>query len=253
MRKPDLVVASDGSGDVRTVQEAIDRVPANNRARYVILIKPGIYRQQVKIPSNKPYVTLLGQNAENTVLSFNLSNSQVGSTSASFSTYVGANDFRAENLTFENSFGPGSQAVALLVEADRAVFLRCRFLGWQDTLYAKAGRQFYQDCYIEGHVDFIFGAATAVFENCTIHSKGQGYLTAHMRFSETEPTGFVFRNCRLTCVNTGKGVFLGRPWRAFGRVVFINTEMQAHIRIEGWDNWRDPAREKTAWFAEYKS
>jgi pectinesterase len=143
---------------------------------------------------------------------------------------VGANDFHAENISFENSFGQGAQAVALLVEADRAVFRNCRFLGWQDTLYAKSGRQYYKDCYIEGHVDFIFGAATAVFENCHIHSKGDGYLTAHMRFSTSEPTGFVFRNCKLTAANTNKGVFLGRPWRPYARVVFIDTEMDRHIR-----------------------
>jgi PelA/Pel-15E family pectate lyase len=248
-----LTVAADGSGNFTSVQQAVDHVPDNNRQPVVIYIKPGIYKEQIRVPAGKPFVTFLGSKAAQTILTFYLSNPQVGSTSATYSTYVGASDFHAENITFENSFGPGSQAVAMLVDADRAVFRNCRFLGWQDTLYAKGGRQYYKDCYIEGHVDFIFGAATAVFENCQIQSKGAGYIAAPMRFSDVEPTGFVFRHCRLTGVNTGKGVFLGRPWRPFGRVVFIETKMDGHILPAGWDNWRDPEREKTAWFAEYKS
>ncbi|MEO8436214.1 MAG: pectate lyase [Pyrinomonadaceae bacterium] len=252
-KRSDFTVAADGSGDFTTVQQAVDRIPENNSQRFVIYIKAGTYKEQVRVPTNKPYVTFLGEQPEKTRLTFGLGNSQVGSTSASYSTYIGASDFHAANLTFENSFGVGSQAVAILVDADRAIFRNCRFLGWQDTLYAKNGRQYYKDCYIEGHVDFIFGAATAVFENCQIHSKGAGYITAQMRFSESEPSGFVFRRGRLTGSNTGKGVFLGRPWRPFGRVVFLQTEMQAHILPAGWDNWRDPEREKTAWFAEYRS
>jgi pectinesterase len=182
-----------------------------------------------------------------------LSALQAGNTRLAFSTRVSANDFRAENLTFENSFGTGSQAVALLVEADRAVFENCRFLGWQDTLFINGGRQLFTDCYIEGHVDFIFGSATAFFDNCEIHSKEAGYVTAHFRMSDEERTGFVFYRCRLTGMNTGRGVYLGRPWRPFARVVFIECWLGSHITAEGWDNWRDPGREKTAWFAEYKS
>jgi PelA/Pel-15E family pectate lyase len=185
-------------------------------------------------------------------LSFNLSNKDAGSTSASYATYIGGHDFYAENITFENSFGQGSQAVAVLVEADRAVFKKCRFLGWQDTLYAKNGRQFYKDCYIEGHVDYIFGQAAAVFENCHIHSKGDGYITAPMRFAADEPAGFIFNKCRLTSSNTKNGIYLGRPWRDYGRTVFIATQMDAHIRPEGWHHWL-PEREKTAYFAEYRS
>jgi PelA/Pel-15E family pectate lyase len=251
--KPNIVVATDGSGDVKTVQEAIDRVPENNKKRFVIFIKQGVYKEQIKVPANKPYISFIGEKAESAKLTFNLTNRDTGSTSASYSAYIGGHDFYAENITFENSFGTGSQAVAVLVEADRIIFKNCRFLGWQDTLYAKGGRQFYQNCYIEGHVDFIFGQATAVFENCHIHSKGDGYIAAPMRFSETEPTGYVFIRSKLTGENINKGVFLGRPWRAYGRTVFLETEMDAHIRPEGWDNWRDPAREKTAYFAEYKS
>jgi PelA/Pel-15E family pectate lyase len=120
-------------------------------------------------------------------------------------------------------------------------------------LFVNGSRHYFKDCYIEGHVDFIFGTAAAVFEDCTIHSKGQGYVTAHYRTSNEEDTGFVFLRCRLTGDNTGNGVYLGRPWRPYARVVFIDCWLGSHIRAEGWDNWRDPAREKTASFAEYKS
>ncbi len=247
-----LTVAADGSGDVKSMQEAIDRVPENNKKRFVISIKPGVYKEQIRIPANKPYISFVGEKAETTKLTFSLSNKEAGSTSAAYAVYIGGHDFHAENVTFENSFGTGSQAVAVLVEADRAVFKNCRFLGWQDTLYAKNGRQYYENCYIEGHVDFIFGQAAAVFENCVIHSKGDGYIAAPMRFAADEPSGFVFINAKLTGENTTKGVYLGRPWRDYGRTVFLDTEMGAHIRPEGWHHWQ-PEREKTAYFAEYNS
>ena len=247
-----ITVAADGNGDVKTVAEAIAKVPDGNKIRCTISIKPGTYDEQVRIPASKPYISFLGQAGEKTVLTFKLSNREAGSTSAAYATYIGGHDFYAENITFENSFGAGSQAVAVLVEADRAVFKNCRFLGWQDTLYAKNGRQYYKDSYIEGHVDYIFGQAAAVFENCHIHSKGDGYITAPMRFAANEPSGFVFVNSRLTSENTSKGIYLGRPWRDFGRSVFINTKMEAAIRPEGWHHW-EPHREKTAYFAEYGS
>src|SRR5688572_7873052 len=248
----EIRVSADGGGDVRTVSHAIEKVPANNTSRCVIRIVPGTYKEQVRVPANKPYVSFIGENAEKTVLTFNISNKDAGSTSAAYATYIGGHDFYAENITFENSFGPGSQAVAILVEADRAVFKKCRFLGWQDTLYAKNGRQYYKDSYIEGHVDFIFGQAAAVFENCHVHSKGDGYIAAPMRFAADEPAGFIFDRCRLTSSNTKNGVYLGRPWRDYGRTVFLNTVMDAQVRPEGWHHW-EPHREKTAYFAEYGS
>ena len=251
--KTDLTVEANGKGDVKTVSEAIAKVPENNKTRFVIFIKQGVYKEQIRIPANKPYISIIGESAENTKLTFNLTNKDTGSTSASYSFYIGGHDFYAENLTFENSFGKGSQAVAVLSEADRLVFKNCKFLGWQDTLYAKNGRQYFESCYIEGAVDFIFGQAAAVFENCVIHSKGDGYIAAPMRFAETETSGFVFINSKLTGENTEKGVFLGRPWRAFGRTVFLETTMDKHIRPEGWNNWNNAENEKTAYFAEYNS
>ena len=229
-KKADLTVSADGSRHVRTVPEAVDKVPENNSRRFVIYIKPGVYKEQIRIPASKPYITFIGDSAEKTILTFNLSNKDAGSTSASYSFYIGGHDFYAENITFENSFGTGSQAVAVLAEADRVVFNNCRFLGWQDTLYAKGGRQYYRDCYIEGHVDFIFGQAAAVFENCMIHSKGDGYIAAPMRFSDTENSGYVFIRSRLTGENTKDGVYLGRPWRAYGRTVYLRPRW---ARISG--------------------
>lgn len=251
-QKADITVAADGTGNVKTIREALKQVPENNPRRFVIAIKPGTYNEQIRVPANKPYVSFIGTDAAKTILTFSLSNKEAGSTSAAYATYIAGHDFYAENITFENSFGQGSQAVAVLSEADRAIFKKCRFLGWQDTLYAKNGRQYYIDCYIEGHVDFIFGQAAAVFENCVIHSKGDGYLTAPMRFAANEPAGFVFHKSRLTAENIKAGVYLGRPWRDYGRTVFLNTEMGEHIRPVGWHHW-EPQREKTAYLAEYRS
>lgn len=246
-QKADLTVAPDSP--LSSVQAAIDRVPENNPKRFVIALKPGVYHEQVRIPANKPYISIVGTDAAKTVISFNLSNKDAGSTSASYTVYIGGHDFYGENITIENSFGTGSQAVAALVDADRAVFRNCRFIGWQDTLYAKSGRQFYKDCYIDGSVDFIFGQASAVFESCEVHSKADGYITAPMRFAADEPAGFVFHKCRLTSNEVKNGVYLGRPWRDYGRTIFIDTEMGDHIRPEGWNHWL-PEREKTAYFAE---
>jgi len=257
-KKIDLTVAADGSGDVGTVSEAIAKVPENNKKRFTIFIKKGVYNEQIRIPANKPYISFIGESAETTKITFNISNKIAGTTSAAYAFYVGGHDFHAENLTFENSHkyekgGQGQQAVAVLSEADRLIFKNCKFLGWQDTLYAKNGRQYFENCYIEGNVDFIFGQAAAVFEKCVIHSKGDGYITAPMRFAADEPSGFVFINAKLTATGVDKGVFLGRPWRAFGRTVFLNSEMGAHIRPEGWNNWGKTENEKTAYFAEFNS
>ena len=248
-----IVVAADGSGNFKSVQQAVDQIPDGNTKPVVIHIKPGVYQEQVRVGAGKRFITFRGEDAKKTVITYKLSAQQAGNTRLAFAVLVNASDFRAEHLTFENSFGPGSQAVAVFVDAERATFQDCRFLGWQDTLFVNGSRHLFKDCYIEGHVDFIFGTASAVFENCAVHSKGAGYVTAHYRTGDEENTGFVFIRCRLTGENTGNGVYLGRPWRPYARVVFIDCWLDEHIKPEGWDNWRDPAREKTAWFAEYNS
>ena len=253
-RKPDVVVAADGSGDVKTLKEALSRVPTNNRERFVIFIKRGIYNEQITVAASKGNLSLLGENAEETKITSSVNSAAGGSSwPPGCSAYIGADNFRAENITFENSFGAGAQAMAVVANADRLVFRNCRFLGSQDTLYAKAGRQYFQNCYIEGSRDFICGQAAAVFEDCRLHSKGDGYIAAPMRLSSAEPGGLVFLHCKATGEKIRNGVFLGRPWGPYGRAVYLETDMGAHIRSEGWNNWDKPASEKTAYFAEYNS
>ena len=250
------VVAADGSCEFQTIQRAVDHVldhPPENVGRVILEIRPGVYRERLKVPQDSPRVTLAGSDPASTVITYGMGAAAAGGTFFSPVVEVDGAAFEAVNITFENSFGVGTQAVALSLHSDRAVFRNCRFSGWQDTLYAASGRHYYRDCFIEGHVDFIFGNAAAVFDRCEIHSRGSGYLTAHRRTRSDEPTGFVFRDCRLTGAE-GSGTFLGRPWRSSARVVFLNCWMGGHIRPEGWDNWnRTVANEKTAWFAELGS
>jgi pectinesterase len=248
-----VVVSQDGKGDFKTIQQAIDHAPLYGSDRLVIEIRPGSYHERVMVPQDRPRVTFQGQDAATTVITYSMSATAAGGTFFSSIVHIEADEFEAENITFENSYGVGSQAVAISVQSDRAYFRKCRFLGWQDTVYANRGRQYYKDCYIAGHVDFIFGNATAVFDHCEIHSLGAGYITAHSRLTADGPTGYVFYHCDLTGENTGKGVFLGRPWRPYARVVYLDCNLGAHIRPEGWDNWRSEANEKTAWYAEYNS
>lgn len=251
-QKADLVVAADGSGDVRTVQEAIDRVPAETAKRFVIFIKPGIYDEQIKVDASKPPLTFRGEKAEETKLTFKVKVTPTDSPWPACAVSIGANDFHAENITFENSFGGGVQAMAVVTKADRLIFRNCRFLGWQDTLFARRGRQYFENCYIEGDTDFICGQASAVFENCVLHCKRNGYVAAPMRFSAAEPSGFVFIRCRVTGPKTRNGVFLARPWGPYGRAIYIKSEIGAHIRPEGWANWNDTTNYKTAYFSEFE-
>jgi pectinesterase len=248
-----VVVAADGSGDFKTIQMAVDHAPPSDSQRLIIEIHPGVYRERVSIPQDRPRVTLLGKDASSTVITYNMSAASAGGTFFSSTVNVQGAEFEAENITFENSYGVGSQAVALSIHSDRAVFHNCRFTAWQDTLYAALGRQYYRDCFIEGHVDFVFGNAAAVFDHCEIHSRGAGYITAESRTTPGGPGGYVFYQCRLTGENTGKGVYLGRPWRPYSRVVYLECWMGEHIRPEGWDNWGKVENEKTAWYAEYGS
>jgi pectinesterase len=165
------------------------------------------------------------------------------------STVIDADDFIAENITFENGAGPRGQALAIRVDGDRAVFRKCRFLGWQDTVFLNRGRQYFEDCDIAGHVDFIFGGATAFFERCHIDCRGDGYITAASTPAD-QPHGFVFAHCRITG-SPGVRTYLGRPWRANSAVAFLWTDMSGVVRPEGWHNWDLPEREKTARYAEY--
>ena len=254
----EIVVALDGSGNFKSVQEAIMSVPAATADSPVIIrIKPGTYRELIYLQREKRFFRLIGEDATRTILTYNLNANIVGSdgkpigTFRTPSTQIDADDFVAEKITFENSAGPVGQALAIRVDGDRAVFRNCRFLGWQDTILLNRGRQYFENCYIEGHVDFIFGAATAWFERCHIHSLRDGYITAASTPTD-QSFGFVFSHCKITGAS-GVRTYLGRPWRAYSAVIFLNTEMSDVVRPEGWHNWNFPEREKTVRYAEFAS
>jgi pectinesterase len=252
----DMIVALDGSGNYTSIQAAIDATKAFPDKRISIFIRNGVYKEKVRVPGWNNKLSLIGESVENTIISFddyfNKINRGRNSTFFTFTLLVEGNDFYAENLTIENTAGPVGQAVALHVEGDRCTFHNCRFLGNQDTLYAAGQntRQYYDSCYIEGTTDFIFGAATAVFAFCTVHSKSNSYITAAST-PEGKPFGFVFLNCSLTADSAINKVYLGRPWRDYARVVFLNCRMGYHILPAGWDNWSSPEREKSSLFAEF--
>lgn len=259
-QKYDFVVAPDGSGEFKTVQEAIDAVPDFRKKRTFIFIKNGTYKEKLTLPASKTLVTLVGEDAKKTILTYddyaqkkNRFGEEVGTTgSASF--YIFGSDFTAENITFQNSAGPVGQAVAVRIEGDRVYFKNCRFLGNQDTLYTygEKSRQYYQNCYIEGTVDFIFGWSTAYFDNCTIFCKQNGYITAAATLPETK-YGYVFRNCTITGSAPEHSFYLGRPWRPYAKTVFLNCQLGKQIKPEGWHNWDKPEAEKTTFYAEYNS
>jgi pectate lyase len=256
----DFVVAADGSGDFTTVQEAIDAVPALRRNRTRIFIRNGVYKEKLVLPTTTVNVSLIGESVEQTILTFddyasrkNRFGEDIG-TSGSASFFLNGDGFSAKNITFENAAGPVGQAVAVRVDGDKVQFENCRFLGFQDTLYTHGinSRQYYKNCYIEGTVDFIFGSSTAVFDDCEINCKSPGYITAASTKEETE-TGYVFRNCKIFGEVKPASVYLGRPWRPYAKVIFYACELSDIIRPEGWDNWRNPENEKTAYYAEYQN
>ncbi|GAA4442991.1 pectinesterase family protein [Pontibacter saemangeumensis] len=265
-----ITVAQDGSGDYTTIQEAVNSVRDLGHKRVTISIKRGTYHEKLVVPSWKTNLTLIGESLENTIITgkdFSGKTIPGGADAVGqekFSTYtshtvlIQGNDIILENLTIENTAGRVGQAVALHVEGDRVVVRHCRLLGNQDTLYTASenSRQYYEDCYIEGTVDFIFGEATAVFQNCTIKSLTDAYITA----AATRPGhdfGYVFIDCTLIAAPSVEKVYLGRPWRPYAKTVFIRTQMEKHILPQGWDPWKGdemfPDKEKTTFYAEYDS
>jgi pectinesterase len=261
-----FTVAKDGSGQFKTIQEAIFAARDLSQQQVTIHIKNGVYNEKLIIPSWKTNISLVGESKDSTIITWNdhagkrmatrdeFLKTDSLRTFTSYTVLVEGNDCRIENLTIRNTAGRVGQAVALHVEGDRFVAKNCILLGDQDTLYAATenSRQFYSDCFIQGTTDFIFGEATCVFQRCTIKNLTNSFITA----PSTRPGqayGFVFLDCKLIAEPGVTKAFLGRPWRPYGKSVFINTDMGSHIAKEGWDNWRNPQQEKTAFFAEYKS
>ncbi|MCI3926291.1 pectinesterase family protein [Paenibacillus sp. TRM 82003] len=259
-RYRDCVVAADGSGDYATVGEAIAAAPSGATSPFVIYIKRGTYKEKLIIGEEKSNLALIGEDRKGTLLTFDdyagverpagyrLSNTEIPS------VYVTASDFYAENLTFENTAGTIAQALALYAHGDRTIFRHVDFLGWQDTLRVEGPdkRQYFYDCYIEGHVDYIYGSGTAVFDRCAIHSKAVGYITASSA-PATVRHGMVFLDCVLTGDAPPGTVYLGRPWRDYAATMFVNCRMDEAIHPSGWHNWEKPECEWTSRYGEYGS
>lgn len=250
-----FTVAKDGSGEYRYIQEAIDAMRIFPLQPITLYIKNGVYNEKIELPANNTDVTFIGESVEKTIITFNdYSGRGKTNTFTSYTAKISGNRFVAENITFANSAGPVGQALALYVDADKAVFKHCRFLGNQDTIYAagETARQLFLDCYIEGTTDFIFGPSTAVFQNCTIRAKTDSYITA-ANTTGGKKFGFVFLDCKVTADSTVKKLYLGRPWRAYSRTAFLRCKLPKAIAAEGWNNWGNPENEKTVWYAEYKN
>lgn len=255
-----IVVAADGSGDFTTVQQAINAVADSNAFVTTIFIRKGIYKEKLYIDSSKLNVHFVGEELSGCILTYddyaskkNSEGNNIG-TSGSSGFFIYGAGFTAENITFQNSAGPVGQAVAVRVTGDRAKFINCRFLGFQDTLYTHGenSRQYYFKCYIEGTVDFIFGAATALFDSCIIYGKRGGYYTAastpqHHKF------GYVFRNCTITGDAPESSFYLGRPWRPYAKTVFLNCRMDNQVIAAGWNNWGKVENESTTFYGEFNN
>ena len=250
-----FTVAKDGSGDFKYIQDAIDAMRVYPLAPITLYIKNGIYNEKIELPATNTDVSFIGESVDKTIISFNdYSGRGKLITFTSYTARISGNRFMAQNITFANTAGPVGQALALYVDADKAVFKNCRFTGNQDTIFAagESARQYFTGCSIEGTTDFIFGPATALFEHCSIKCKANSFITA----ANTTPGkkyGFVFVDCSITADTGVNKLFLGRPWRSYAKTVFINCALPKQVTPEGWDNWNNPENEKTVFYAEYKN
>ena len=250
-----FTVAKDGSGDYKYIQDAIDAMRVFPLKRITLYIKNGIYNEKIQLPETNVDVTFIGENVDSTIIIYNdYSGRGKLTTFTSYTAKISGNRFIAENITFANNAGRVGQAVALYVDADKAVFKNCKFLGDQDTIFAsgETSRQYFRNCYIEGTTDFLFGPATALFDSCTIHAKTNSFITA-ANTPANKKFGFVLMNCTITADSAVTELYLGRPWRSYAKTVFINCILPEQIIPEGWSNWENPANEKTVFYAEYKS
>ena len=256
-----LFVARDGTGQFRTIGEAVEVCRAFMEYHKVIYVKNGVYKEKLIIPSWLTNIEICGESADKTIITFddhaNIRLTETNKPMGTFRTYtvkVEGSDITFKNITIENNAAKLGQAVALHTEGDRLVFIGCRFLGNQDTIYTGVGntRVYFKDCYIEGTTDFIFGPSTAWFEGCTIHSKANSYVTAASTPQDV-PYGYVFNHCRLTAAPGVTKVYLGRPWRPYAYTLFMNCELGSHIVPVGWHNWNNTDNEKTARYLEYNN
>ncbi len=257
---PDTItVARDGTGQFRTIDEAIEVCRAFMDYHKVIYVKAGTYKEKLIVPSWLTNIEICGEGTEKTIITYddhaNIKLPGTDRAMGTFRTYtlkIEGSNITLKNLTLENNSARLGQAVALHTEGDKLLFVNCRFLGHQDTVYTGVGgtRLWFQDCYIEGTTDFIFGPSTVWFENCSIHSKANSYITAAST-PQDQAYGYIFRHCTLTADVDVTKVYLGRPWRPYAHTLFMECEMGSHILPEGWHNWKNPANEQTARYEEY--
>lgn len=281
-----MIVSKNNNGDFTTIQAAIDSISPSNTTWKTIFIKNGTYKEKIHLTS--PYIRLIGESSKETIITYDdyahklFPNGDSYGTFNSYTLFIGTSNIQLENICIENSSGIGEQvgqAIAAYVDGDCISFKNCRFIGHQDTLFTGPlppapiipgsfkgprenaprvnGRQYYENCYIEGDIDFIFGSATAFFYECTIFSHNldktiNGYITAPST-PEGQTFGYVFEACHLISHCSKHTVYLGRPWRHFAKSIFINCDLGPHIIPSGWHNWDKPDSEVTSFFGEYNN
>lgn len=254
-RRDTLVVSRDGTGDFRTLQEAVESARAFMDYTVTIYVRNGVYKEKVIVPSWVENIDIIGEDRDKTIITYDdHANINKMGTFRTYTVKVEGSDITFKNLTIENNAAQLGQAVALHTEGDRLKFINCRILGNQDTIYtgAKFTRLYFKDCYIDGTTDFIFGPSTALFENCMIHSKRNSYVTAASTPKEAK-YGYIFKHCKLTAEPGVDKVYLGRPWRPYAYTLFIECELGKHIVPAGWHNWGKQSNEETARYMEYKN
>lgn len=254
-RQDTIVVSRDGTGNFRTLQEAIGSARAFMDYTVTIYVKNGVYKEKVIVPSWVENIDIIGEDRDKTIITYDdHANINKMGTFRTYTVKVEGSDITFKNLTIENNAAQLGQAVALHTEGDRLKFINCRILGNQDTIYtgAKFTRLYFKDCYIDGTTDFIFGPSTALFEDCIIHSKRNSYVTAASTPKEAK-YGYVFKHCKLTAEPGVDKVYLGRPWRPYAYTLFIECELGKHIVLAGWHNWGKQSNEETARYMEYKN
>ena len=254
-RQDTIVVSRDGTGNFRTLQEAIESARAFMDYTVTIYVRNGVYKEKVIVPSWVENIDIIGEDRDKTIITYDdHANINKMGTFRTYTVKVEGSDITFKNLTIENNAAQLGQAVALHTEGDRLKFINCRILGNQDTIYtgAKFTRLYFKDCYIDGTTDFIFGSSTALFEDCIIHSKRNSYVTAASTPKEAK-YGYVFKHCKLTAEPGVDKVYLGRPWRPYAYTLFIECELGKHIVLAGWHNWGKQSNEETARYMEYKN
>lgn len=254
-RQDTIVVSRDGTGNFRTLQEAIESARAFMDYTVTIYVKNGVYKEKVIVPSWVENIDIIGEDRDKTIITYDdHANINKMGTFRTYTVKVEGSDITFKNLTIENNAAQLGQAVALHTEGDRLKFINCRILGNQDTIYtgAKFTRLYFKDCYIDGTTDFIFCPSTALFEDCIIHSKRNSYVTAASTPKEAK-YGYVFKHCKLTAEPGVDKVYLGRPWRPYAYTLFIECELGKHIVLAGWHNWGKQSNEETARYMEYKN